>query len=154
MRQRLVAGLRLDPATGCWVWVKGKDKEGTRGVIRLNTHKVIQVHRAAAFLWLGLDLEDSKSYACHTCDNPLCCCPRPGHLYVGDMSSNQLDAYARGQQPSRAGTANGRSILSERQVSEIRELYKQHRWSQRAIGEAYGVSQVRVSKIIRGESWS
>lgn len=154
LEQRLLAGLRKDPLTGCWVWVRGKHINGTRGVIRFNTDKVVQVHRIAAFLWLGLDLEDSNSYACHTCDNPLCCCPRTGHLYVGNMSSNQLDAYARGQQPSRIGEGNGRAKLSKKQVTEIRFLYENHNWSQKKIANAYGVTQPRISKIVRRESWT
>ncbi len=52
--------------------------------IRYNTH------RLAAWAHLGLDLSDSKQFACHKCENRSCC--NPDHLYVGDNQSNQRDA--------------------------------------------------------------
>lgn len=89
--ERLLANRRIDPVTGCWLWT-GYTMNNGYGQIGIYK-KVYYVHRVAASIWLGLDLDNSKEYACHKDD--LCKnhnCFNPDHLYVGNHSSNMQDA--------------------------------------------------------------
>lgn len=72
LEQRLLAGLKEDPSTGCWMWARGTGTHG-RGVIRFNSDKMVTVPRAAGFVWLGVPIEgDGEVVVCHKCDQPLC----------------------------------------------------------------------------------
>lgn len=51
------------------------------------------------------------------------------------------------------GEANGRSILTDRKVVEIRRLYDTGEHTQRELGEMFGVSNQAISAIIRRETW-
>lgn len=140
LRDRLVAGLKFDPATGCWIWTKGTSTKG-RGVIRFNTERMVTTHKAAAFLWLGVPIVSNGVLVCHDCDRPLCCRPQPGHLYVGDYTTNIHDAYDRGQRKLK---------LTEQEVYDIKNIWIDYGWSQRRIAEVYGVSQQHISNILMG----
>lgn len=76
--------------TGCWIY-KGEIDSGTGyGRVLINGRRY-HVHRLSAFFNLGLNLENSKEFACHIqeCSNRSCI--NPNHLYIGDNKSNQLD---------------------------------------------------------------
>lgn len=53
-----------------------------------------------------------------------------------------------------SGSLNKNSLLKEHQVFEILDLLAGGQLSQEAIGEIYGVSQLTVSNIKTGRSWS
>jgi HNH endonuclease len=76
---------------------------------------------------------------CHHCDNRICI--NPLHLFIGTQSDNLTDAASKGRCP--------KQVLSASQVKHIRRLYKTGRFTQTAIGEVFGVSQVTVSNIVR-----
>jgi len=93
---------------------------------------------------------------CHTCDTPSCV--NPFHLFVGTQGQNVRDAVAKGRMPVRRGDAHPNAKLTDRQAADIRERYRRGRgatrWrrglSQRELAAAYGVSQMVVSRIVRG----
>lgn len=141
LEQRLLAGLKEDPSTGCWMWARGTGTHG-RGVIRFNSDKMVTVPRAAGFVWLGVPIEgDGEVVVCHKCDQPLCGRPHPDHLYVGDYARNELDAYERGQRLMK---------LTDDDVLAIKILYRQGKQSQRSIARQFDVTQQHISNIIRG----
>lgn len=63
-----------------------------------------------------------RRFVLHKCDNRKCC--NPNHLFLGSMSTNQKDAYAKGRkvQP-RSKHVNAK--LSPEQVRAIRYRYAQ-----------------------------
>lgn len=79
----------------CHEW-QGPRKDAGYGLFNINgechvAHRWLLGHlRGEPLRWD----DEAKELACHHCDNPPCC--NPLHLYVGDHSSNQRDAYARG----------------------------------------------------------
>lgn len=53
----------------------------------------------------------------------------------------------------RRGEAHQGSILTEQDVKDIRRLYRAGGITQTKLGEVYGVSQNRISKIVNGHGW-
>lgn len=79
--------------SGCWYWTGAVTQHGY-GRMSWKNH-VYRTHRLAAHLWLGLDLEDTDTKVCHTCDSPPCL--NPDHLYLGTQKSNVGDMLKRGR---------------------------------------------------------
>lgn len=52
------------------------------------------------------------------------------------------------------GEQIGNSKLTRKEVKQIRALYSTGEWTQEELAEKFGVSQVLISKIVRGELWS
>jgi len=152
---RLVRRLRVVP-NGCWEWI-GKVNAGGYGTMGINmkgrSRRVALVHRVAAWLWLGVDL-DGDHEVCHDCDNKRCCNPNEGHIRPGTRSENMRAAYDRGLQPSRKGEANGRARITMKQASQIRKLYATGKFSQKKLADRFGVTQQTVSGIVRGKTWT
>lgn len=146
----------IDPSTGCWVWQKGKDKDGypklfidgknwrgNRAVLKAVTGK------------LG-------SNARHKCDNPPCM--NPDHLEWGSSKDNKKDSIERGrhahgdkhfmrQDPSKLrGEGNGRSKLSNEMVQDIKSR-RQSGMKVKDIAVLYGVDRTTISRVINGHSW-
>lgn len=90
---------------------------------------------------------------CHKCDNPPCV--RPDHLFLGDRSANNMDMLAKGR--ARGGSLPGEksptSILTDRQVSEMRALFSFRGGAKEAARE-YGISATQAWRIISHKSWS
>jgi hypothetical protein len=88
--ERLIAGRRIDPVTGCWEWQGRRDRWGY-GRITV-AHRRQSVHRLAAALFLGFDLA-SPLHILHRCHNPPCF--RPDHLRPGTHQENMRDRPPR-----------------------------------------------------------
>jgi len=136
---------------GCWEWFAAKD---VHGYGRIGTvDKKIEV--ASRFSWrIHHGDIPSKMCVCHKCDNP--CCVNPEHLFLGTYQDNALDSKRKGRSskpPVHEGASHHRAKLNERQVLEIRSLYRTKRYSQRALGRKFGMHQTVVGKIIRGDLW-
>lgn len=93
----------------------------------------------------------------HKCDNPKCC--NPEHLALGTQSDNAKDMWrkkrGRVTGDSRRGVRLGPSPhrrLTPEQVSAVFEKYSQG-WTQKAIAAELGVTDVTVSKILRGRTY-
>ena len=84
----------------------------------------------------------------HMCDNPPCC--NPYHLVLGDNTQNVLDKVAAGRTARLKGTTNGRSKLTEENVSDIRYLDRKG-IPHTEIADLYGVSVVHIGRIVRFE---
>lgn len=142
----------------CWLWKAGTNPDGY-GRFYLNG-KTIGAHIFAYAL-----LHNSKPPVVrHTCDTRNCV--NPFHLVGGTALENNLDTRERNRIPRTtrkhpvrkprkrtAGSNNGRSVLSERQVRDIRSLYEQPRVSLRQIARRYGVSKTLVQRIVQGIVW-
>lgn len=98
---KIVARVRKDEATGCWVWTgpywRSRKSPGNRyGYTSLyfpetQKSKTIGTHKA---MWLALHGKPEKGMCvCHKCDNPLCC--NPDHLWLGTHLENMADCRAK-----------------------------------------------------------
>jgi hypothetical protein len=73
-----------------WLWAGALNSKGY-GQLTIDG-KQYEVHRLSAYLYLGLNLDNSNEWACHK-DN-ICRfkdCWNPDHLYKGDKNSNSND---------------------------------------------------------------
>jgi hypothetical protein len=91
--RHILSRVQTTPDDGCWLWVGNTSDKGYPR-IRVNG-KTMPVSRVTCALFHGADLLLADWQACHHCDTPLCI--KPGHLYVGDNSTNITDSYNRGR---------------------------------------------------------
>lgn len=87
---RLRERTKVNPVSGCWEW-QGSTTHSGHGEIYWRG-KLRKVHRLAAYISLGLDLEDRRQ-ANHKCDNPACWWW--AHLYIGTQRDNLSDMTSR-----------------------------------------------------------
>ena len=58
------------------------------------------------------------------------------------------------KQSVKKGSSNGRSILDEEKVQEIRQLYETGFYKQKDLAIEFGVNQRTISNIITKTNWS
>jgi len=122
----------------CWEWKGSVGNHGYGLMIlkRRGKKKMITAHRFSYQLTYGKI--PKKAFVCHRCDNKTCVNPR--HLELGNRSKNVSDAVKR-------GLVKKKGRLTEKAKRFIRENPYGH--SQRKLASIYGVSQSRISKIVR-----
>lgn len=86
LERRLIRCIALDLKTGCWRY---NGPLGTNGYKQVwYQTKNYLIHRLAAFLWMGFDL-DSELKVIHRCNVP--CCFNPQHLFIGTTLDKSHD---------------------------------------------------------------
>lgn len=133
----------------CWLWTGstiwhgyGRMRSGGRGSKSIPVHRVSwAVHHGA--IPSGLNV-------LHKCD--VRNCVNPAHLFLGTDADNVADMVSKGRQSRLYGRANPATKLREDDIQKIRTLGETA--SQRAIADKFGVSQVAISKVMRGVTWS
>ena len=106
--------------SGCWIWVGALDAHGYGHIsIAGSRSRPMKAHRASWLLHKGEI--PYKALICHLCD--VKCCVNPAHLYVGNKSTNAVDAYKRGQlQPRRlSACAKGHEYTPENTLLQRRD---------------------------------
>lgn len=152
MKASLLARVRIDPQTGCWLWQGGSTSNGGYGFITHRRRKV-RVHRIAWELFRGPIPEGVE--VCHDCpggDNPACC--NPAHLFLGTHADNMADMAKKGRANSRSpeGEANHAARLTEAQVREMRILYAQDKRIAPLVAR-FGVSETAVKCVVYRKTW-
>ncbi len=89
---RFWAKVRVDEATGCWLWVGSVGGHGYGQIMFRPNKAPTTTHRLVAAAVLG---DITGKFVCHTCD--VRACVRPDHLFVGDAKANSLDMVAKGR---------------------------------------------------------
>lgn len=88
----------------------------------------------------------------HRCDNPRCI--NPQHLEAGTQLDNVHDCISRGRLGDcrNFGTSNGRTVLTEEQVVEIRTVYIKgsKQFGLPALSRRYGISVSQVKRVVDG----
>lgn len=83
--------------TGCWEWTgarTGKRNGRARyGTIKVNG-RLVAAHRLSWEIHNQQSIPDGM-VVCHSCDNPGCV--NPGHLWLGTLSDNAIDAIEKGR---------------------------------------------------------
>jgi hypothetical protein len=81
----------------CWPW-QGRIMVTRGGYGRLTVNgRIVGAHRMALVISTGGDCPGL--FACHHCDNPICCNPK--HLFWGTPQDNVNDCIAKGRKRSR-----------------------------------------------------
>lgn len=147
LRERFEAKWKRDAKTGCWLWQASFAGKGY-GQIRVpGTRRNVYAHRLSYELYKGPIPPGAQLL--HSCDNPACV--NPAHLSVGSSGDNHQDMKAKGRHLF--GERNKQSRLTEKQVVALKAMLANSDLSQREIAQAFGVSQVQVSRIKRGLRW-
>lgn len=80
-----------DKETGCWIWQGGR--VGTNkdygvvysGGVAIRAHRYFYEHKYGKI--------PDGLFACHKCDNPICC--NPDHIFIGTHQDNMRDAQEK-----------------------------------------------------------
>lgn len=137
-------------AEDCWEW-RGLVLMSGYGAFSVGPEKLV-----ASRLALSLHIKDplSGKFACHHCDNPLCC--NPTHLFAGSNKDNMMDASQKGRtnrwKGARRGERNPSSKLTENDVRNIREAIKTR--THAAVAAEFGVCLSLISHIKTGYLWA
>jgi hypothetical protein len=130
---------------GCWLWV-GRLNGSGYGYLQfdgqtLATHRTsYEVHKGP--IPKGLLVRHS----CHVRH-----CINPAHLSVGTTQDNVDDKVANGRHAH--GERFGHAVLTEDQVLQIHEMAHDCIYTQREIGEMFGVGQAIISRIKSEKKW-
>ena len=135
-------------ASPCWLWTGTKDKDGY-GQFR-DGKKQKKAHRVSWELHHPDEPIPEGKFVCHNCNNPYDnpSCVNPDHLWIGAPKANSQDMVKKGR--SARGERNSRCTLT---ADQVRDIFHDQR-SLKQIAESYGVSQVQVTRIKRGEVWA
>lgn len=140
----------------CWPWKAARDPNGygriTTGSKRDGTKVASLAHRVAWEVNVG-PIPDGK-HVLHRCDNPPCC--NPTHLFLGDITDNNRDMWAKGRGILRRahtpGEKHGNSKLTDDIVLAIRRdraagaTYKE-------LASKYGIIVAHAGRICRRVAW-
>jgi hypothetical protein len=140
----------------CWPFLGARSCSGYGSLNRRTWGEGI-AHRLAWRLTNDRAIPEN-TLVCHRCDNPPCC--NPAHLFLGTQGDNARDRNAKGRAASKVGRLNGRALLTEVDVREIREVYRRGHRSragdpQSCVGLArrFGVSEDAIRRIVKGRNW-
>lgn len=140
-------------ASGCRIW-KGTPLQKT-GYGRLSvgsrkdgSRKSLLAHRASYLAFRGPI--PNGMFVCHVCDTPSCI--NPDHLFLGTPWDNMQDKVRKGRHLTLEGEKNPAAKLSEKRVTEIRNLLSIGR-SVTSIARQFGVCHQLVSQIRQGRIW-
>lgn len=133
--------------SGCWLWEHTLTSTGYGTFVhegeRYYTHRLSwELHNGS--IPDGLNV-------CHKCD--VRNCVRPSHLFIGTQKDNMEDAAKKGRMEGPKGTVNGRSILDESDVREIRKLLADGELTHKEIADRKGVHKNTVSAINTRQIW-
>lgn len=130
----------------CWEWTASCAGRGYGQMKLPKQRRQEYAHRLAYMIYIGAIPE--KREVCHSCDNPKCC--NPAHLFLGTSHDNHADMVSKNRHL--AGVKNGNAKLTEREVRQIRRCIEAG-MPQRQIAQAFGVSQITVSRIKNRKRW-
>lgn len=129
---------RVDRSGGrdaCWPWL-GRIMAARGGYGRLKFKgRMVGAHRMALFLASGEDR--AGEFACHRCDNPICC--NPEHLFWGTPKDNVVDSIVKGRKRGRPGKINVEEMLSLRAQGQ----------SYTQIAARFSVNQASIGKALK-----
>lgn len=145
LRDRLLSKIEvLD--NGCWRYTGGINSGGygniwSEGTTR-GAHVVsYEIHKGPV---------PKGKQVCHSCDYKPCI--NPEHLFAGTSFDNIHDMINKGRDGFK-GTRNGRALLDEQQVAEIKRILNTGLYTQESIAADFNVCRGTISAINTGRNW-
>lgn len=129
----------------CWIW-QGTVSSNEYGVITLDG-----VNRPTHVLSYELSNGEIPEglFVLHKCNRKLCI--NPDHLYIGTHNDNMRDMA---DSDVNKGEGNGNSILTEKDVREIKKLIASRMITYNNIAQNYGVKRQTIKDIALGRTWA
>lgn len=127
----------------CWNWTGSRGTTGY-GYFKA-TGRNVRAHR---FMWeIANGPVPDGLQVLHHCDNPSCV--NPGHLWLGTISDNIKDSFAKGRK-NFAGERCPAARLTREQALFIRDHKEINPF---ALAKQFGVSKAHVRHIQAGNTW-
>jgi hypothetical protein len=137
----------IESIEDCKIWT-GLVLNNGYGQIWFNG-RMISTHRAAYMLYKG-DIPQGQMIR-HTCDTKVCC--EPSHIILGTHADNMKDMVERNRSHKRPGELHPLAKLTDKDVLEIRAKYATGQYTQKQLGDLYGVHRVQISRIYLKKDW-
>ena len=134
---------KVEKTDSCWEFNGTKSQK--YGQISVSG-KMIPAHRFSYMIHKGEIPQGLE--VCHKCDN--CKCVNPKHLFLGTHKENMEDGRSKGNW---ARERNGRAKHNWKEIELIKKMYKTGKYSQRKLGEIFGVSHTNIYAIMKGKLW-
>lgn len=138
----------------CHPWMGARGRKGY-GLFGPWHGVLMQAHRFALALKMGRPLAAAEvTRHSNNCTTTACC--NQQHLRPGSTRDNNMDIIEAGRffgGRTHKGSTNGRAILSDDAVVEIREAYAAGGVTHEALGTRYGVAAQTISGIVTGRKW-
>ena len=136
---------KLDASNGCWEWT-GSTTQGRLqyGRFTLNA-RPIYAHRYSYKIHFG-EIPIGM-LVLHKCDTPSCV--NPAHLFLGTHKDNSLDMVNKNRQARHS--KNGRAILSEKDVVNIRKSRPQT--TTKELAASFNVSVSTIQQLLSRRTW-
>lgn len=137
---------KVQKTDGCWNWIASKNTNGY-GQLFLSGTKIVTAHRISWELHNG---KISKGLCVlHECDNRACV--NPTHLFLGTPKDNRQDCVSKGRQAKGEDVNTSKLKLSD--VITIRQAYRRGIFTQKFLGELFGVSDHAISDVVNWKQW-
>lgn len=130
----------------CLEWTGPKRSDGY-GNLRIDGKK-LKVHRLM-FELVNHPIKPSE-LVCHSCDNRACC--EPDHLWLGNHTLNQADKFQKNRQHIPIGETNGRALVTESIVLEIRAMHASG-MSVPEIRKKFRFGRTTIHAIVHRQNW-
>ena len=135
----------VEKTNGCWFWTGYRNPAGYGRLTRFG--RTLGAHR---YSWMISRGDPGPLDVLHKCDQRNCV--RPDHLFLGTQADNVRDMDEKGRRRVLRGERHGRSVISDREVDQLRRLFDGGGYSLRALAKAYGVSRTQTRSILKNES--
>jgi len=130
---------------GCINWIGYKIKSGYGRITISRTQ-----HLAHRLSWqINIGPIPNGIDVLHKCDNPSCVNHK--HLFLGTHKENMKDMKEKNR--SCAGEKHPKRKLSNKQVLQIRDMYKTGNLTHLDISKKFGIARSGVSRIINKKLW-
>lgn len=136
---------KSDGPKACWPWI-GTIHHTGYGIMKFE-NKFRNAH-VWAYISVYGEPPKKKPFILHHCDNRRCV--NPVHLYAGTHQDNMDDKVRRQRQARLKGESCPMSILTEKQVIEIRNKRSNR---PRDLAVEYGTSKANIHRIWNRETW-
>lgn len=155
LREKLERYTMPIPWSGCWLWMKGLDKDGYGQASRQN--KNIRAHRLS---WLLNRGELKQGFVImHSCDTPACC--NPAHLSQALQIENNNDKmrkkrhrvasgddhYLKRNPEARSGEKSNWAKVTNAQAAIIRDRFAAGEM-QKTLAAEFGITRSAISGIV------
>lgn len=141
--------VRVDAQSGCWLWSARVNKDGYGVFGGSSTRGTRLAHRFAYQTVHNRQLLQTV-FLCHSCDKPSCV--NPTHMFTGTQADNMADKVRKDRQAK--GEKQGISKLDDCAVRQIRAMYATGMYTQRQVGDRFGVTQAAIWYVLHSLTWN